>query len=147
MLIYPRLKSTYNDRNTGVWIFLWQLMVVGVIGASGSRVQIISMVCKWEPDDVWIQSLNLVENCALDPMQQLWGDAERDLDAVKVFHKFYRKILSFDASWLFQYRSQLTYLEIFGGSVFIYWPVHQPVLGRLVEFDVTRETQEGIGKE
>ena len=28
-----------------------------------------------------------------------------------------------------------------------HWPIHQPVLGRLVEFDVTRETQEGIGKE
>ena len=62
-------------------------MVVGVIGASGAIAQMISMACKWGPDDAWIQSLNLVENRALDPMQQLSGNAERDPDAVKVFHK------------------------------------------------------------
>ena len=28
-----------------------------------------------------------------------------------------------------------------------HWPVYQALLRRLVEFDVTRETQEGIGKE
>ena len=88
MLINPMHKSTYNDQKTGDWIYLWQLMVVGVIGASGAFAQMISMASKWGPDDVWIQSLNLVENCAQDPMQQLWGDAERDPDAVKVFHKF-----------------------------------------------------------
>ena len=60
-------------------------MVVGVIGASGAFVQIISMAYKWGPDDVRIQSLNLVENRALDPMQLLWGDVESDPDTVKVF--------------------------------------------------------------
>lgn len=60
-------------------------MVVEVIGASGAFVQIISMAYKWWPDDVRIQSLNLAENRALDPMQLLWGDVESDPDTVKVF--------------------------------------------------------------
>lgn len=60
-------------------------MVVEVIGASGAFVQIISMVYKWGPDDVRIQSLNLAENRALDPMQLLWADVESDPDTIKVF--------------------------------------------------------------
>ena len=28
-----------------------------------------------------------------------------------------------------------------------HWPVHKALLGRLVEFDVTRDTHEGLGKE
>ena len=60
-------------------------MVVGVIGASGAFVQILLTAYKWGPDDVRIQSLNLVENRALDPMQLLWGDVEGDPDTVKVF--------------------------------------------------------------
>ena len=63
-------------------------MVVGVIGASGAIVQRVSMAYKWGPDNVWIQSLNLVENRALVTMQQLWGDAQTYPDAVKVFDKF-----------------------------------------------------------
>ena len=63
-------------------------MVVGVNGASGAIVQRMSMACKLGPDNVWIQSLNLVENCALIPMQQLWGDAQTYPDAIKVFDKF-----------------------------------------------------------
>ena len=75
-------------------IFFWsQLMVVGVIGASGAIVQRMSMAYKWGPDNAWIQSLHLVENCALVPMQQLWGDAQIYPAAVKVFEKFERKIL------------------------------------------------------
>ena len=91
-------------------------MVVGVIGASGATVQRMSMAYKWGRDDVWIQSLNLVETCALVPMQQLWGDAQTYPDAVKVIDKFvllpYPSGLSHD-----QYRSQVTYSEIFGRTV------------------------------
>ena len=88
MLIFQCINQHAIFENLGSKYLWLQLMVVGVIGASGVIVQRISMAYKWGPDNVWIQSLNLVENCALVPMQQLWGDAQTYPDAVKVFDKW-----------------------------------------------------------
>ena len=142
MLINPMHKSTYNDRKTGVWFF------VAVDGGWSDWSQ-------WSPCTNNINGMQMRTRRCVNPEPQFGGEPCTGPNATVMRGCGERSRCRQGISQLLKKTFIIRLLVIFWVSFTTYsfgnfwpqcfhWPVHQALLGRLVEFDVTRETHEGV---